>query len=74
VSVSKASPDYKQKQCHLKCVSDNNVWVNLKQKQLSMCMEIRFMFVSNQVRSLDHATLAFKLNGIIKKINQTKIL
>jgi len=34
-------------------------------------MEIRFMFVSNQVRYLDHATLASKLN-IIKKINQTK--
>jgi len=28
-------------------------------KQLSMCMEIRFMFVSNQVRYLDHATLVF---------------
>jgi len=26
------------------------------------------MFVSNQVRYLDHATLAFKLNGIIKII------
>jgi len=37
-----------------------------------MCMEIRFVFVSNQVRYLDHATLAFKLNGIIKNINQTK--
>jgi len=37
-------------------------------------MEIRFMFVSNQVRSLDHATLVFKLNGIIKKINQIKRL
>jgi len=37
-----------------------------------MCMEIRFMFVSNQVRYLDDATLVFKLNGIIKKINQTK--
>ena len=42
--------------------------------ELSMCMEIRFMFVSNQVRSPDHATLAFKLNGIIKKINHTKRL
>jgi len=29
------------------------------------------MFVSNQVRYLNHATLAFTLNGIIKKINQT---
>jgi len=37
-------------------------------------MEIRFMFVSNQVRYLYHVTLAFKLNGIIKKINQTKRL
>jgi len=27
------------------------------------------MFVSNQVRSLDHATLGFKLNGIMKKVN-----
>jgi len=36
-----------------------------------MCMEIRFMFVSNQVRFLDHAILVFKLHGIIKKINQT---
>jgi len=28
------------------------------------------MFVSsNQVRSLDHATLGFKLNGSMKKIN-----
>jgi len=32
------------------------------------------MFVSNQVRSLDRATLVFKLNGIIKKINETKRL
>jgi len=32
------------------------------------------MFVSNQVTSLDHATLVFKLNGIIKNINQTKRL
>ena len=57
-------------------VSDNNVWVNAKQKQLSMCMNIRLMFVSNHVRSLDHhhATLVFKLNGIIKKIDQTKRL
>jgi len=55
-------------------LSDNNLWVNLKQKQLSMCMEIRFMVVSNQLRSLDHATQVFKLNGIIKKINQTKRL
>jgi len=39
-----------------------------------MSQKIRFMFVSNQVRSLDHATLVFKLNGIIKKINQTKRL
>jgi len=37
-------------------------------------MEIRFMFVSDQVRSLDHATLVFKLNEIIKKINQIKRL
>ena len=55
-------------------MSDSNVWVNLKQKQLSMCMEINFMLVSNQVRSLAHATLVFKVNGIIKKINQTKRL
>jgi len=59
---------------NLKYVLDNNVWVNLKQKQLSMCMEIWFMFVANQVKSVDHATLVFKLNGIIKKINQTKRL
>jgi len=39
-----------------------------------MCMEIRFMFVSNHVRFLDHATLFFKFNGIIKKINKTKRL
>jgi len=32
------------------------------------------MFVSNQVTSLHHATLVFKFNGIIKKINQTKSL
>jgi len=38
-----------------------------------MCMEIRFM-LSNQVISLDHATLVFKLNGYKKKINQTKRL
>jgi len=37
-------------------------------------MEIKLMFVSIQVSSLDHATLVFKLNGIIKKINQTKRL
>jgi len=37
-------------------------------------MEIKFMFESNQVRYLDHATLAFKLNGITKKTNQTKRL
>jgi len=37
-----------------------------------MCMEIRFMFLSNQVRSPDHATLAFKLYGIINKMNHTK--
>jgi len=30
------------------------------------------MFVSNQVKSLDHATLVFKLKEIIKKSNQTK--
>jgi len=39
-----------------------------------MCTEIRFMFVSNQVRSLNHATLVIKLNGIIRKINQIKRL
>jgi len=55
-------------------VSDSNVWVNLKQKQLSVYIEIRFMFVSNQVRSLNHATLAFKLNGIIKKTPEKKII
>jgi len=32
------------------------------------------MFVANQVRYLDNATLTFKLNGIIKKINQTNRL
>jgi len=77
VSVSKVSLDYitdKTKIMPSEDVSNNNVWVNLKQKQLSMCMEIRFMFVSNQVRYLDHATLAFKLNRIIKKINQTNRL
>jgi len=26
-------------------------------------------FASNQLRSVDHATLGFKLNGIMKKIN-----
>ena len=55
-------------------MSDSNVWVNLKQKQLSVYIEIRFMFVSNQVRSLNHATLAFKLNGIIKKNPEKKII
>jgi len=30
------------------------------------------MFVSNQVRSLDHATRVFKLNGIIKKSTRPK--
>jgi len=25
------------------------------------------MFLSNQIRSLDHATQGFKLNGIVKK-------
>jgi len=30
------------------------------------------MFVSNEMRSMDHATLDFKLNGIMKKTNQTK--
>jgi len=32
-----------------------------------MCMEIRFMFASNQVRYLDHATLVVKLNGNYKE-------
>jgi len=27
------------------------------------------LFISNQIRSLDHATLGFKLNGNMKKIN-----
>jgi len=27
------------------------------------------MFAQNQIKSLDHATLSFKLNGIMKKIN-----
>jgi len=50
--------------------TDNNVsWVNLKQKQLSMCIGNK-VYVCIKSRSLDHATLAFKLNGIIKKINQ----
>ena len=39
-----------------------------------MCTEIRFMFASNQVRSLNHATLVINLNGIIRKINQIKRL
>jgi len=30
------------------------------------------MFVSNQVRSVHHATLGFKFNRIMKKINLTK--
>ena len=27
------------------------------------------MFAQNQIKSLDHATLSFKFNGILKKIN-----
>jgi len=29
----------------------------------------RFMFVSNQIRSLEHVILGFKLNRFMKKIN-----
>jgi len=29
----------------------------------------KYLFVSNQIRSLDHATLGFKLSGMMKKIN-----
>jgi len=36
---------------------------------VNVYVNIRFMFVSNQVRSLHHATLGFKLNGVMKKIN-----
>jgi len=34
-------------------------------------MRHKVMFVSNQVGSLDQANLGFKLNGIMKEINQS---
>jgi len=58
-------------------VSDNNVWVNFKQTQLSICMEIRFMFVPNQVKSLDPCNCVFQVewnykeNQLDKKITMS---
>jgi len=42
------------------------ITVNVYGNKIYVCIK--------SVRSLDHATLVFKLNGIIKKINQTKRL
>jgi len=51
------------------CIRQYHIGEYEAKTTVSVYVNIRFMFVSHQVRSLDHATLGFKLNGIMKKIN-----
>jgi len=41
----------------------------LQAKSYTCACKIRFMFVSNHIRSLDHANPDFKLNRIMKNFN-----